>query len=269
MIKSKRFVTLLCTFFFTLTCALPSAAADIDIGEWNNCDTLFPVLTGDANSNSSIEYIFLKAIYDHPSNRVRLLFMTEQASFPQELTPGVALQVNGGEKIELHMNGNTEYDSENYSAQIVSLSDSRTHTLYLEVTLGIKNGLPEKFILQFQLYDAAGIASNVYTVDLSESEETTTTTTTTQTQSKSKRTDKTKTKTEKTTKKRGTKTTSTKTTAESASTASEISINNAETNSETAPSLGSTKLIGLTAAGAAALAGICTCIVQIFKRSKK
>lgn len=153
---------------FSLSFSATATAADVNIDAWNTDSTLYDVLDYGTESNCAVEYAFLKVKYDRPSNRIRLLFMLELSSFSEEENAGVTMSVNGDEEITLHLNGFSEYNKDKYFAEIKSISDPRTKFLYLEVTLGIKQGIPEKVLLDFNVYDTEGVASNTYSIDITE-----------------------------------------------------------------------------------------------------
>lgn len=169
MVKCKKLLALLCAIIFAASLSFSVSAEKVNIDSWNTDSKLFSVLDGTAESNSAVEYAFLRVKYDRPSNRIRLLFMLELSSFTDESNAGVTMSVNGDEKITLHLNGNAEYNEDKYYAEINSFSDPRTKTLYLEVTLGIKKGIPDTVKLEFNVYDTEGVASNTYCVDITES----------------------------------------------------------------------------------------------------
>lgn len=155
---------------FLLCSHLSAGAEGIDLGKWNNEGTLYTVLNDEGRySNSAVVMAFLRTDYDHPSNRIRMLFSLELDSFTDESKSGVRMSVNGGEDIILHADGTAEYNEDEYFASLISASDPRTKTLYLEVTLGIKQGIPDSVILDFNFYDTQGTASNTYSIDITES----------------------------------------------------------------------------------------------------
>ena len=149
--------------------AATAATGKIDLAEWNTQSTLYTVLNDeDIHSNSAVVMAFLRTDYDRPSNRIRMLFSLELDSFTDESKSGVCMRVNGGEDIILRADGTAEYNENEYFASLISDSDPRTKTLYLEVTLGIKKGISDSVVLDFNFYDTEGLASNTYSVDISE-----------------------------------------------------------------------------------------------------
>lgn len=168
MVRFKKLLTLLCSIIFAASLSLNVSAEKINIDSWNRDSALYDVLDNTAESNSAVEYAFLRVKYDRPSNRIRLLFMLELSSFTDESNAGVTLSVNGDEEITLHLNGTAEYNEDKYYAEINHLSYPITNTLYLEVTLGIKKGIPDEVQLEFNVYDTEGVPSNTYCVDITE-----------------------------------------------------------------------------------------------------
>lgn len=173
MVKVNRFAALLCAviLFFTL-CA---SAQAVDIGDWNTDSTLYEILNADGESNCDAERIFLRVKYDRSSNRIKMLFMLEFSEFHSEENAGVTLSINDGEKITLRLNGENEYNKDKYFAETDVRTDPRTKTLLFEVTLGIKQGIPENVRLDFNIYDTQGVASNTYCADITEAEASTVT----------------------------------------------------------------------------------------------
>ena len=172
MSRFKRAGALLLALVLAFVSQTAALAGDIDLAKWNNESALYTVLNDDdVHSNSAVVMAFLRTDYDRPSNRIRMLFSLELDSFTDESKAGVRISVNGGEDIVLHADGTAEYNEEEYFAALVTESDPRTKTLYLEVTLGIKRGIPESVVLDFNFYDTEGLASNTYSVDISEKSE--------------------------------------------------------------------------------------------------
>ncbi len=259
MEKFKRLAILICVLAVISAASCPSLAAEIDVSEWNSLEKVYHILSDGSSSNSALELAFLKVKYDRPSNRVRLFFILEFATFTDEAKAGVTLSVNGGEKITLHSDGSAEYNEDKYFAAVKTLSDRRTRNLSMEITLGIKEGLPEKAVLTFNFYDTEGIASNTYTVDITETAATVTSTTTEKA---------TKTNADKTTKNRAQKTDSTTKKQDETTTLQ----NNTVISKKTAAAEHSFKesnAVGIIIAVAVAAIGIGTSAINILKRSKK
>lgn len=208
MVRFKKLLALLCTAILAVSLNLAVSAEKVNLDSWNTDSTLYDVLDTDSESNSAVEYAFLRVKYDRPSNRIKLLFMLGLDSFTDEKNAGVTLSVNSDEKITLHLDGSSEYNEDKYFAQINSVSDPMSKTLCIEVTLGIKKGIPETVTLEFNVYDTEGIASNTYTVDITETVEEDTTTSSQSEPGKTSKTTKIKTTKVKTTKTKTTKTNS-------------------------------------------------------------
>ncbi len=272
MLKLKTAVSLIFTVPLICIYMCPAFALDIDIRDWNSNTNLYPVVTEDNHSNSSVELAFLKVKYDHPSNRVKLLFLLEFATFTSEENVGVTLSVNDSEKITLHLDGTSEYNEDKYFAEIKYASDARTKSIYMELTLGIKEGLPEKMMLRFNFYDTEGIPSNTFIADISERVEPSSETSAEEDDvtEKTSKTKTTKIKTTKTTKTKADKkktTTSKNAAAVSTTLAEKTIIADKSVNKET--SVNENNIIGIIAVVAVAAVGIGTCAVNIFKHSKK
>ena len=170
MIALKRISILFISLILAFRLCPSVYAGDIDLGKWNTESSLYTVLNDKyIHSNCAVVMAFLRTDYDRPSNRIKMLFSLELDSFTDESNSGIRLSVNGGGDIILHADGTAEYNEEEYFAEMVTDSDPRTKTLYLEVTLGIKKGIPDTVALSFNFYDTEGVASNTYTVDITES----------------------------------------------------------------------------------------------------
>ena len=147
---------------------IPVSAEKIDLDKWNTDSTLYTIINDGSHSNSAVVMAFLRVRYDRPSNRILMLFCLELDSYTETNKSGVRMQINGGEDIILHADSTAEYNEDKYFAQLRSTADKLTKTVFLEVTLGIKDGLPENVQLDFNLYDTEGIASNLYSLDITE-----------------------------------------------------------------------------------------------------
>ncbi len=164
----KKLMISICVVTAILPYVVLNSAANIDIGDWTANSAVYPIVDSSVHSNCAVIQAYLRVKYEHQSNRIKLLFMLELDSFTDESNAGVTMTVNDGEEITLHLNGDAEYNNEEYFAEIEPLFDSRTKTLYMQVTLGIKEGIPERTVLRFKVYDTEGAASNAYTVDITE-----------------------------------------------------------------------------------------------------
>ena len=210
MVRFKKLLASLCAAILAASLSFAVSAEKVNLDSWNTDSTLYDVLDTDTESNSAVEYAFLRVKYDRPSNRIKLLFMLGLDSFTDEKNAGVTLSVNGDEKITLHLDGSSEYNEDKYFAQINSVSDPMSKTLCIEVTLGIKKGIPETVSLEFNVYDTEGVASNTYAVDITETAEEDTTTSSHSEPEKTSKTKATKTTRAKTTKAKTTKSKTTK-----------------------------------------------------------
>ena len=169
MLKKTAVLLVILVFVLVSQTAATAATGKIDLAKWNTQSTPYTILNDkDIHSNSAVVMAFLRTDYDRPSNRIRLLFSLELDSFTDESDSGIRLRVNGGEDIVLRADGTAEYNEDEYFAALVSDFDPITKTLYLEVTLGIKKGISDSVVLDFNFYDTEGLASNTYSVDISE-----------------------------------------------------------------------------------------------------
>lgn len=274
MDKVKKLLTLLCAIIFAASLSFTVSAEKINIDSWNKDSILYDVLDNTAESNSAVEYAFLRVKYDRPSNRIRFLFMLELSSFTDESNAGVTLSINGDEEITLHLNGTAEYNEDKYYAEISHLSYPMTNILYLEVTLGIKKGIPDTVNLEFNVYDTEGVASNTYCVDITE---TLTDTDSTDSQAQTDKTEEKTTKT-KTTKVKTTKKTKTRkadndeqaliTDDEEDGSQTVIESDNTESIAENGTVISKNKVITIIVAAAVAAGGAATGITNLLKKTR-
>lgn len=204
------FVAVICAFSFYIS------AGSISLVEWNEEENLTMVAAPGVHSNSDLKTAQLKVKYDYPSNRMIMLFMLSFSPFTEEEFPELRFCLNGGEELAVNLNGETEYNEEEYYLEFTSKADYRSGNVLFEVVFAIKDGIPEEKELTIVFYDPSGVPSNTYTVNLADgtqvSEEETTSEDKTQTKPSKNNSNKnnkteTKTKTEKTKK---TKTTTVK-----------------------------------------------------------
>lgn len=275
MVRFKKLLALLCTAILAVYLNLAVSAEKVNLDSWNTDSTLYDVLDTDSESNSAVEYAFLRVKYDRPSNRIKLLFMLGLDSFTDEKNAGVTLSVNGDEKITLHLDGSSEYNEDKYFAQINSVSDPMSKTLCIEVTLGIKKGIPETVTLEFNVYDTEGIASNTYTVDITETVEEDTTTSSQSEPGKTSKTTKIKTTKVKTTKTKTTKTNSVDNIEHAGSDVDENDITTVLLNSQQTEieanetSINERRLTAIIAAVTIAAVGTASGGIYFFRKSRK
>lgn len=167
----KRFAANLFSVIILLGVFNTAAYAQLDSAEWNEAQ-MYMVLEDGTESNSSVDCIILKTIHDSEVHQLRLLFMFELKSFNDDINTGVRMYFDGFGTVELHSDGTSEYDDEIFFAEIDGVySDARSKTVYIEVTLGIKSGIPDVLTMDFNLYDTDGIATNTYSVDICDESE--------------------------------------------------------------------------------------------------
>lgn len=223
MLRFIRHITsVLCAVALVL-CFFSADAFAINIASWYDSQ-LYSVLSDGKPSNSAVDCITLRVKDDGDVNQLHMLFMAELTAFGKEENAGVKISFDGLGTITLMCDGTEEYDDEIFFAEITdTLFDSRSMTMYLEVTVGIKDGIPDT-AMQFCLYDTDGVRSNTYTVEFEdeeddvqqeeEEEKTSKTSKTRTTKSKTSRTTKKKTTKRKTTKRKTSRSTKSRTTKE-------------------------------------------------------
>jgi len=260
-----------------------SAISDNALWEDSEVYNLF----SEGKSNSSLTYAVAKVKYDYSSNRIHILFMSSFDSFTDENNVGVELEFNDLGPILLMADGTAEYDDDIYFAEIDDImSDSRTATVYIETTVGIKKGIPAELIMTSTIIDTEGVRSNEFSTDISdvnfeentEEEEDEKTSKTKTTKAKTTKTTKAKTTKVKTTKVKTTKTTKAKTTKSKKSTTNKIteeeseksyaSLNNKLMNSKISGNSSGKKTIAFAVVGIAVCFIIAGCIAGIKKSGK-
>ncbi len=188
-IKRSAVFFIITVVIFTLT--FQSSAQQIDPEEWSAVEKVYLVTDNDTESNSGLTNAQIKAIYDYPSHRMRILFMIKFGAFEQEENIGIRFSLNGGEEISLHLNGDTEYNEDKYFLDFTHFTVPPSGVVYVEVTLGVKEGIPDEQTLKVIFIDPDSQLSNTYTVVMTDGE---TSVTSEEQTAKSEKTTKTKTK---------------------------------------------------------------------------
>lgn len=132
---------------------------------WHD-STVYTVLEHGEVSNSTLDFAFLKVKYDYDAHRVHLLFMLTFDDFEDETKSGVKMELNGTDTVELYCDGTGKYDTELFFAEMEQASSPVTCSQCLEVTLGIKEGIPEKLIMRVSFTDTFGDTSNTFELDI-------------------------------------------------------------------------------------------------------
>lgn len=212
MRKFKVLITVFAVVIAIFACSIAVNGKEPNLSEWNQCDG-YSVLESGEKSNSDYTSIYLRVKREDSANRLHILFMLELSELDDVSNAGVEFDFGDMGSVTVMCDGSTDYDTDMFFAELDSISfDEYSNMILFEVTIGIKSGIPDDNLITFCLYDTYGVASNMYTVDLSEDEEETDGKTE---KSKTSRTTKLKTtkkKTTKTTKSKKSKTTKTKTT---------------------------------------------------------
>lgn len=165
---ARKIAALFFTLIFLISLSLNVFAKLPDLSEWNEC-TPYTVLADGGESNSSIDCIIVKVQGDTDINQLHMLFMAEQRSFNDEANSGLKIKFNSLGTVELHCNGEEKFNTNIFSAQIDTVaSDKASKMLIIEATIGIKSGIPENLIIEFNLFDTDGIATNTYSLDISD-----------------------------------------------------------------------------------------------------
>ncbi len=156
------FVVMICAFSFYVS------AASINLVEWIEEENLTMVAAPDVHSNSDLKSAQLKVKYDYPSNRMIMFFMLSFSPFTEEDFPEIRFCLNGGDELAVNLNGETEYNEEEYYLEFTSKVDYRSGNVWFEVVFGVKDGIPEKRELTIVFFDPSGVPSNTYTVNLAD-----------------------------------------------------------------------------------------------------
>lgn len=146
------FVTMVCTFSFSFQ----SSAKTIDVLEWIENENLTMVADPNIPSNSGLKFAQLKVKYDYPSNRIIMLFMLSFSPFTQEEFPEIRFRLNGGDELSVNLNGETEYNAQEYYLEFISKADYSSGNVWFEIVFGVKDGIPERRELTVVFYDPSG-----------------------------------------------------------------------------------------------------------------
>lgn len=165
----KRIISLCCAVILTLTLSLTASAAVPNLAMWNDCP-MYSVLNDGGDSNSAVDCIVIRVNPELESNQFHMLFMADLTSFEDEANAGIKIKFNNFGTVELYCDGRTEYNQNMFFAEIDNVfSDEASMMLGIEFTVGIKPGIPDNMIINFNFYDTQGISSNTYSVDITDS----------------------------------------------------------------------------------------------------
>jgi len=165
----KRFLFAVLIIINVIAFSVTSSAAIPDLSAWNECP-MYSVLDDGGDSNSAVDCIVLRVDPELESNQLHMLILADLKSFEDESKAGIKIKFNNIGNVELYCNSEVKYDSDVFFAEIDNVfSDSASLMLGIEFTVGIKAGIPDHLIIDLNLYDTQGIASNTYTVDITDS----------------------------------------------------------------------------------------------------
>ena len=154
-----------------LCSSVSTALAISDNALWEDAE-LCPFLEAGEESNSDLCFAAVKVKYDRSINRIYLLFTLEFNEFNNIESCGVIMNFNGMGNIKMMCDGTADYDSNVYFAELEDeLHDVHSKNVLLEITVGIKSGVPENVIMNVNVIDTNGVKSNTYNVDITEDEE--------------------------------------------------------------------------------------------------
>jgi len=153
----------------TFLCSVPlNAIAITDNGVWED-SKLCVILEADGESNSDLCFAAVKVNFDREVNRIHLLFLLEYKKMNDDKLSGVIMNFNNMGDVKIMSDGTAEYDDDIYYAEMVDeISDRYSKNIMLETVVGIKDGIPDKVVMNVNIFDTYGIKSNMYTVDISE-----------------------------------------------------------------------------------------------------
>lgn len=168
MRKFKIFIAAVTAFVIALCFSLTAFARLPDLEEWNQCRK-YTILPGEKETNSAVTGIVLRVKQEEDSNRLHFLFLANLESIEDEAQAGISLDFGDIGTVTLMCDGTSDYDTDVFFAEIDStMIDEMSGMLTIELTVGIKTGIPDNLVLDFSIYDTSGIASNMYSVDLSD-----------------------------------------------------------------------------------------------------
>ncbi len=150
-------------------CSVPlNAIAITDNGVWED-SKLCVILESGGESNSDLCFAAVKARFDRGVNRIHLLFLLEYKKMNDDKLSGVVMNFNNMGDVKIMSDGTAEYDEDVYYAEMVDeISDRYSKNIMLETVVGIKDGIPNKVVMNVNIFDTYGIKSNMYTVDISD-----------------------------------------------------------------------------------------------------
>ncbi len=153
----------------TFLCSVPlNAIAITDNGVWED-SKLCVILEADGESNSDLCFAAVKVNFDRGVNRIHLLFLLEYKQMNDDKLSGVIMNFNNMGDVKIISDGTAEYDDDIYYAEMVDeISDRYSMNIMLETVVGIKDGIPDKVVMNVNIFDTYGIKSNMYTVDISD-----------------------------------------------------------------------------------------------------
>lgn len=166
--KFKKIILLFLSASLFISLAFSSYASDIDFEKWNQC-RLFEILEYGKESNSDYNGAFLRTDTQKDINQIHFLIMANLEKLGDESKAGVKIKFNNIGTVKLFCDGSTEYDSNKFFAEVDNvLTDNGANDIWIEFTVGIKSGIPDNLVTEFTLYDTDGVASNTYSIDISE-----------------------------------------------------------------------------------------------------
>lgn len=171
MRRSFKIIIILMIISAILCSSVSTALAISDNSLWEDAE-LCPFLEAGEESNSDLCFAAVKVKYDRSINRIYLLFTLEFNEFNSIESCGVIMNFNGMGNIKVMCDGTADYDSNVYFAELEDeLHDVHSKNVLLEITVGIKSGVPENVIMNVNVIDTNGVKSNTYNVDITEDEE--------------------------------------------------------------------------------------------------
>lgn len=171
MRRSFKIIIILMIISAILCSSVSTALAISDNALWEDAE-LCPFLEAGEESNSDLCFAAVKVKYDRSINRIYLLFTLEFNEFNNIESCGVIMNFNGMGNIKMMCDGTADYDSNVYFAELEDeLHDVHSKNVLLEITVGIKSGVPENVIMNVNVIDTNGVKSNTYNVDITEDEE--------------------------------------------------------------------------------------------------
>lgn len=159
----KRICASLFAGLLILTFSFPSFAIHFDGYddglEWDKSE---PIVLMNGESNSNIDFAFVKYIVEPKTNVVWMCVMYRDDEIEKGEDDAGFIMTSGGEDFFCSSSGTANApDDEHFKFEAIS-TINENHGVTCEVRLGIKDGISAEYPMKIQFLDAQGRYSNVY-----------------------------------------------------------------------------------------------------------